>query len=101
MFRQWNISSRWSKFLSEKKFRTTANNTGTDARQSLLRTRSAIGGTFIANIDPCEDFYEYACGLLAEEIYTPDEKSSVDTVTLKSDMLSISLVKFGDKDLEI
>lgn len=51
-------------------------------------------------VDPCENFYEYACGSFAEDVYTPDEKSSVDTTTLMSDKLTEYLVTLMSKPLE-
>jgi predicted metalloendopeptidase len=33
------------------------------------------------NVDPCNNFYDFACGNFIQESYTPDETSAVDTFT--------------------
>lgn len=57
-------------------------------------------------VDPCQDFYEFACGSFAEDTYTPDESSSVDTTSLMNDKLAEYLLTLLIKppiaeDLEI
>lgn len=38
-------------------------------------------------VDPCNDFYDFACGTFIKENYTPDESSSVDTFTKLRDSI--------------
>lgn len=36
---------------------------------------------------PCDDFYRFACGGYIQSKFTPDEKSSLDTLTIMYDQL--------------
>lgn len=56
-----------------------------------------------AKVDPCDDFYDFACGSFFEEIVTPDEESTVDSLTLMSDKLQeflLTLLSTPVKSLE-
>ncbi|KAG5675325.1 hypothetical protein PVAND_005236 [Polypedilum vanderplanki] len=52
-----------------------------------VRSSANILERIDTKIDPCEDFYSYACGSFAENYFTPDEKSTVDSLSLMSDKL--------------
>lgn len=48
-------------------------------------------------VDPCDDFYGYACGNFVEEVYTPDEKATLDTFSLMNDKLTEYLLTLFSK----
>lgn len=55
---------------------------------SCVHSSAAIIQRLNSQVNPCDDFYEYACGTFIEEQHTPDEKSTVDTISLMSEKLT-------------
>jgi neprilysin len=55
---------------------------------SCVHSSAAVIQRLNSQVNPCDDFYEYACGTFLEEQHTPDEKSTVDTISLMSDKLT-------------
>lgn len=55
---------------------------------SCVHSSATIIQKLDTEIDPCDDFYAYACGTFLEEQHTPDEKTTVDTLALMSDKLT-------------
>lgn len=51
-----------------------------------------------SEVNPCENFYDFACGLFGEEVSTPDEKSTVDTLSLMEDNLNEFLLTILSSD---
>lgn len=69
---------------------------------SCVHSSATIIQKLNVEVDPCDDFYEYACGTFLEEQHTPDEKTTVDTIALMSDKLTeyllTLLLKQADDD---
>lgn len=55
---------------------------------SCVHSSATIIQRLNADVDPCDDFYEYACGTFLEEQHTPDEKSTVNTLAQMNDKLT-------------
>lgn len=58
------------------------------ASLSCVHASATILQKLNSDVDPCDDFYEFACGSFLEQQHTPDEKSTVDTIALMSDKLT-------------
>lgn len=55
---------------------------------SCVHSSATIIKNLNTDYNPCDDFYEYACGTFVEEQHTPDEKTTVNTLNTMSDKLT-------------
>lgn len=51
-------------------------------------------------IDPCDDFYDFACGKFLSETTLTDEKVSVDTFSIARDIMQSQLLRLIDSPIE-
>lgn len=52
------------------------------------------------SIDPCDDFYDFACGKFLSETTLTDEKVSVDTFSIARDKMQSQLLRLVDSPVE-
>ncbi|XP_059218296.1 neprilysin-2 isoform X2 [Stomoxys calcitrans] len=75
------------------KYDEHSKNTDTDVCLSAecIHTASAVLNKMKPEIEPCDDFYRFACGTYIEETNIPDDKVAVNTFSLISDKLQEQL----------
>lgn len=66
---------------------------------SCVHASASIVDLIDFEIDPCNDFFGYACGNFVEEVYTPDEKTTLDTLSLMNDKLTEYLLTLFSKPI--
>ena len=67
--------------------------------QACLEAADEMLKTMDKNIDPCEDFYQYACGNFLRNAKIPDDKSSVVPPQLEIDEMIYNKVFHEQNDL--
>nr|CAD7406995.1 unnamed protein product [Timema poppensis] len=67
---------------------------------SCVPLASAVLSSMDLNVDPCDNFYDFACGQFIKKTTIPDEKSSVNRFTLISDELQMQLRQIVDEPVK-
>lgn len=65
-----------------------------------IATATRILNAIDESIEPCDDFYQFACGKFVRETYIPDDKLTVDTFNKLSDQIDIQLRTIIEADID-
>lgn len=64
-----------------------------------IATASRILNAMDSSVEPCDDFYQFACGKFVRETYIPDDKLTVDTFNRLADQIDIQLRTIIEADI--
>lgn len=65
-----------------------------------IATASHILNSIDESVEPCDDFYQFACGKFVRDTYIPDDKLTVDTFNKLSDQIDIQLRTIIEADID-
>lgn len=65
-----------------------------------ITTASRILNSIDSSVEPCDDFYQFACGKFVRETHIPDDKLAVDTFNTLADQIDIQLRTIIDDDID-
>lgn len=64
------------------------------------QTAATVLESLDTSVDPCHDFYDFACGKFINNTYISDEKVSIDTFTTVRDKTQAQIVRLIDDDID-
>lgn len=67
---------------------------------ACIATASRILNAMDSSIEPCNDFYQFACGNFVRNTYIPDDKLAVDAFNTLADQIDIQLRTIIEDDIE-
>ncbi|EFA04401.2 neprilysin-2 [Tribolium castaneum] len=67
--------------------------------EKCIRSASSILEKMDRTVDPCDDFYKFACGNFVEKQIIPDHKTMVSSFGETSDKVSLQLLKVFEEDI--
>ncbi|KAJ8668515.1 hypothetical protein QAD02_010178 [Eretmocerus hayati] len=65
-----------------------------------VRSASKLLEYMDPNVDPCDDFYNFACGSFMKNTVIPSSKSSISTISFAQDDILLKLKKIMDSDAD-
>ncbi|VVC33209.1 Hypothetical protein CINCED_3A017909 [Cinara cedri] len=60
-------------------------------KEECVKTAASLLSAMDPNADPCEDFYQFACGTWDKKHLIPEDKSSINTFEVLADRLQVIL----------